>query len=759
MRKHLRQFVFLWSVLSLGCFSSYGSVKILVVNSYHQGLSWTDSLVAGFRSSVQKQNPAAEFYIEYIDSKRKPLTPIREAQFFSYLKSEYLHQDLDLVFLTDDDAAKFWMRYGNDISPNTKVVFAGVNKYYDFPSNYCGLLESIDFSSSLKLINQLSPSAKTIYVINDSTTTGKVLTSQLMQTISENRIKTKTSFLTGLSLAALKRRVSCIESPDVIYFILYNVDSQGHYYSFEAVLDSISRVAKVPIYVSWEFYLGHGAVGGSLISPGWHGREAGLIANQMLRGESPSDIGVAPGPTRDCFDYNALKKTSINRSDLPADAIILNPPFAFIRENFLLFLTLAVVFLLLLMVIISLVVLNRLRRAKLKREEVLVRELSSSYQGVLDAKRKAEEANRLKSAFLANMSHEIRSPMNGIVGFANLLKNVENLSSEKRKTYIDVVNANSRVLLALITDILDISKIEANQLVIHPGPCLVNNLMADLFIFFSNEKERLGVNHLNLSYTQGVAEMGYTIRADSDRLKQVLVNLIGNSLKFTPEGSVEWGYTVVGDYLQFYIKDTGVGIDPALHLRIFDRFLQEGRSLTAKSGGVGLGLAICKALVEKMGGRIWFTSELQVGTIFNFTIPIDSKVESNNSVNQDVPDWSKKQMLLVEKNSVIANMLREQLKPTLAHVTVVEMLGEAIDLCLSHNRYHVILVNVDGLGLDDSVFKRLLIHCANKTPMIACGAELNEASFERFKARGFSFWLNYPPEREPLFAAIRSFIN
>jgi len=461
MRNGLRQLLFLCGIFIIGCFNStktYGDPRILVVNSYHQGLSWTDSLVAGFRYSVLKSHPAAEFYIEYIDSKRKPLTPTRATSFFNYFKEEYSLLDLDLIFLTDDDAVNFWMRYGQEISPDTKVVFAGVNKVYNFPSNFCGLLETVDFASSLNLIQQVSPLAKNIYVINDSTTTGKVLTRQLIDVASEKRVMSKISFLTGLSFAELERKVSAIQPPDVIFFILYNNDSKGDYFSFEAAMDTIGRYVKVPIYVTWEFYLGHGAVGGNLISPGLHGREAGVMANSVLNGRQPSDIGVKPGPTRNFFDYNVLRNTSIKRSDLSDDAVVLNPPFAFVRQNLLLFVALASLLALLLFIIFFLVMVNRFTRAKIKREETLVKALSRSQQGLVEAKRKAEEANRLKSSFLANMSHEIRSPMNGIVGFANLLKDVDRLSLEKRKAYVDIINANSRSLLSLITDILDISK-------------------------------------------------------------------------------------------------------------------------------------------------------------------------------------------------------------------------------------------------------------------------------------------------------------
>ena len=762
MRNGFRQLLFLCGIFIIGClssFESYGTPKILVVNSYHQGLSWTDSLVSGFRYSIIQIHPTAEFYVEYIDSKRKPLTPERAERYYRYFKEEYSRIDFDLVFLTDDDAVNFWMLYGQDICPDTKVVFAGVNKYYNFPSNYCGLLEVVDFTTSLNLIQRLSPLAEQIYVINDATTTGKVLTKQLIETITYNKNLNKITFLTDLSYAELEERVAAIEPPDVIYFVLYNVDSHGRYLGFEAALDSISRFAKVPIYVPWEFYLSHGALGGNLISPGLHGREAGLMANRIMNGTPIANIGVMPGPTRNFFDYTILKKSSIKLSDLPSGSVVINPPFAFIKQNRLLVITLVFIFILLLFIIFSLVMGNRFKRAKLKREEILIKALSNSQQGLVYSKRKAEEANRLKSSFLANMSHEIRSPMNGIVGFANLLKDVERLSPEKRKTYVDIINANSRSLLSLITDILDISKIEANQMVIYPAPCAVNEMLGELFVFFSNEKARLGSNHLSLSFSQGIPEMDFTIQTDKDRLRQILVNLISNSLKFTPEGSVEWGYTIEDNYLQFYVRDTGLGIDPELHKRIFDRFLQEGHSLGVKSSGVGLGLAICKALVELLGGKIWLNSQIMGGSTFYFTIPKEYQFANDSSVaGSMMPDWSGKQILLVEPDADVASALSTIIKPTLASITVVETPTEAIRNCLPQVHFNVILLNVDGVDFDDAYFNNFVLHCAGKAPMIACGESLDAAAFDFLKKKGFAFWLNYPPEKEQLVAAIGSFI-
>ncbi len=619
---------FHWLYLSVALLaislSSVGSPNILIVNSYHQGLSWTDSLVAGFTRTVKHAFPNAEFYIEYLDAKRIPLSGHRVDTSLPFYLSKYSTKSLDLVFLTDDDAVSYWMRNGERIAGKTSVVFAGVNVLYDFPKNYAGLLEVVDFAKTFALINHLHPTAKHIYVVDDTTTTGKILRRQLLASSIGAAMLSKVVFISELSFQQLSTRISQISAPDVILFLLYNNDINGQYYSFENVLDTVSSYAAVPIYGTWEFYLNHGVVGGNLISPGLQGSEAGTIANRILFGGDPADIGVISGSTRNFFDYKQLKKAHISVSDLPEDSTVINSPYAFIRQNMSSIIILFTIFLLLVFVILILVITIRFKRARILREEALVEELSQSYQKLEMAKQKAEDANRLKSAFLANMSHEIRSPMNGIVGFSNLLKNSDKLSSEKRKEYVDIINANSRALLSLINDILDISKIEANQLVIHKAACSVNQLLSDLYVFFSKEKQRLHKDSLVLKFTQGFSDMDYVVYSDNERLRQVLVNLIGNAIKFTSQGSVEWGYTLEGDMLQFYVKDTGLGIDPALHQRIFERFLQDSKmAIAGKSGGVGLGLAICKALVERLGGTIWVESQVDNGATFYFTIPVE----------------------------------------------------------------------------------------------------------------------------------------
>lgn len=230
---------------------------------------------------------------------------------------------------------------------------------------------------------------------------------------------------------------------------------------------------------------------------------------------------------------------------------------------------------------------------------------------LLNAKEYAEETNRLKSAFLANMSHEIRTPLNAIVGFANLLGMVDN--EEEKQEFINIINTNSDLLLQLINDILDMSRIEAGLLEFNMGEMDVNSLCESI-VKTMQLKAKPGVKvifdqHLPLC----------RIMNDSKRLHQVISNFVNNAIKFTTEGSIKVGYEQVDNgHLRFHVTDTGTGIEPNKCGKVFDRFVK----LNSFVHGTGLGLPICKSIITQLGGEIGVTSELGKGSTFWFVIPI-----------------------------------------------------------------------------------------------------------------------------------------
>jgi PAS domain S-box-containing protein len=240
---------------------------------------------------------------------------------------------------------------------------------------------------------------------------------------------------------------------------------------------------------------------------------------------------------------------------------------------------------------------------------------------LIAAKEKAEESDHLKSSFLANMSHEIRTPLNSIIGFSDLLLESD-FEPAVQHEFVQMINESGNNLLAIITDIMEISKIEAGVVHVKEAILSVNQLITDIQKEYSLKAIIKGIE---LRLDPSIPKEKIVMENDENRLKQILVNLVGNAIKFTEKGFIEIGFRITADFVQFHVKDTGIGIPANFHDTIFERFLQVESGNTRKYGGNGLGLAISKGLVELLGGTIWIESEQGKGSAFYFTIPIRDK--------------------------------------------------------------------------------------------------------------------------------------
>jgi PAS domain S-box-containing protein len=232
------------------------------------------------------------------------------------------------------------------------------------------------------------------------------------------------------------------------------------------------------------------------------------------------------------------------------------------------------------------------------------------------AKERAEEGDRLKTAFLHNVSHEIRTPMNAIIGFSTLMKE-EDLSDSERSQYLDIIFQSSNQLLAIINDIVDIANVESGQVRINFREMNLNESLRNLNEQF---KYKLRENNVKIHLTTGLPDDKSVIRTDGTKVIQILSNLINNSLKFTKEGQIDFGYTLKDSFLEFTVRDTGIGIPPEHIDKIFNRFYQVDVAGSRQYGGTGLGLSICNAYVELLGGYMTVDSEPGKGTVFTFTI-------------------------------------------------------------------------------------------------------------------------------------------
>ncbi|RPI00454.1 MAG: PAS domain-containing hybrid sensor histidine kinase/response regulator, partial [Ignavibacteriae bacterium] len=318
---------------------------------------------------------------------------------------------------------------------------------------------------------------------------------------------------------------------------------------------------------------------------------------------------------------------------------------------------------------------------------------------LVKAKDKAEESDKLKTAFLANMSHEIRTPMNGILGFAEML-NDNSLSTTNRKKYLEIINSNGKMLINLIDDIIDFAKIESGQVNIVQDDISLNNLLNVVHSTFLTSRLKKDKSKVKIITKKAFPDEKSYIRTDPIRLRQILMNLVGNAIKFTHKGYIEFGYDLAENHmLQFYVKDTGIGISGDKLQIIFERFMQADSSPSRKYGGSGLGLAISRGLVELLGGRMWAESTPDVGSVFYFAIPFVSVTRKEeerpeNNHPKTKYSWEGKKFLIAEDDKFSYKFLEGFLKQTKADVMRAADGREAVEICRNNTDIDLVLMDI-----------------------------------------------------------------
>jgi signal transduction histidine kinase len=328
--------------------------------------------------------------------------------------------------------------------------------------------------------------------------------------------------------------------------------------------------------------------------------------------------------------------------------------------------------------------------------ENLEREVEKRMKEILIALENAKESERLKSAFLTNMSHEIRTPMNGILGFAQLLKE-PNLTGEEQQDFISTIEKSGERMLSTINSIIDISKIESGLIKVDIKETNVNEQIEFIYKFFKPEVESKGMQFF---FKNSLPLKDSIIKTDPEKIYSVLTNLVKNAIKFTNVGSIEFGYEKKGEYLEFYVKDTGVGIPQKQQQIIFERFRQGSELINRKYEGSGLGLSISKSYIEMLGGKIWVESEEGKGSVFYFTTPCDAESKEKMAAKDDTSGMNKiyqikyLNILIVEDDEISHSLLTRTLQKISHKVLHAKTGVEAIESCRKNPDLDLVLMDI-----------------------------------------------------------------
>ncbi|MGE0076769.1 MAG: ABC transporter substrate binding protein [Bacteroidales bacterium] len=739
-----------------------GTSKILLINSYHSTLSWTDSLNIGFINTLKDNNSEFETYIENLDLKRNKAENYIE-EFKKYIIAKYHLLDINLIVVTDNDALNFAEEIKNEVFQEIPVVFCGINNRYEFAKNFTGVIEEVNISKNLDLIANIHPKLNNLYCIVDQTTTGEILAKSVLENIANNNYTFNINIITGLSLKKLIDTVKSFKEESAILFILYNKDNQDHYLTYGETLDSISKYSKVPIYGTWSFYLGHGVVGGCMVSGLEQGKIAGEVALKILEGTQTDEIKPVVGATKYTFDYTAMSKFKIGISDIPKESIILNNPYTFFKKNKTAIIFALTIFIVLLVIIYLLAIINGHRRKLIKLHKDYNLELKEKNLLIKESLSKAEEANALKSAFLANMSHEIRTPMNAIIGFARLIQIRKNLSKEEISNFVNIIVDNSQKLLNLINDIIDISKIEANQLKVNIQTSNINSILRDCINIAEIEKDRLNKKEISLNLIVESGHNNIIAETDPDRVHQVIMNFLNNALKFTDKGIITLGCSINNNWIEVFVQDTGIGVDTKDKEVIFDRFRQVDSQYTKKHGGSGLGLSICKGIINELGGEIGMESKIGKGSRFWFKIPNNTTIKQNPNLNPEKNtasnNFENKTILIVEDNHTSSKLLIETLKHTKAKLIITSNAEEAIDICKSNSSINIILMDIQLPGINGYEAVKIIRQTHPNIPIIAQTANAMSDEKEKALKIGCNDYISKPYDMEYLLKSIDRFVN
>lgn len=607
----------------------------LVIASYNPDTKRMSDFITSFQDGLLKENDRSEVLVEDLGCKNFYTEAHAWSGQVATLLQKYHNRKIRAIILLGQEA---WSSFLN----LTNVDSAAINQFRDIPL-FCafasengidlpntisdpewrplsidmvdkaqklftsgGFINVYDVEKNIKLIKNFYPNVKNIVLLTDNTYGGTSLKA-LMRKEMEKFPELNYISLDGRKITSQQARteIEGLPAHSVVLIGTWRVNNEGQYFLRNSLNELFTKTPDLPVFSLTGSGIGSVAIGGFVPK---YGANAEVIVRQIsryYRGDKGA-IKFIQSEGIYSFDRRKTNALGVRSAQFPANSIFTDSedPQIHKYKMVLLYLSLGSFILIIFMVSFALLY-SRNRRLR--------RHLEKNENELIMAKERAEESDKLKSAFLANMSHEIRTPLNAIVGFSQLMSD-ENCTSAEKEKFADVINQNSDMLLTLITDIIDISRMDTGKMNFVYKKITINEIIESIRNTTLHLKKK-GIEYIFIPDPEEIV-----INTDVHRLSQVIINLLTNANKFTEEGSIVMEYKVEREKkrILFTITDTGTGIPMEKRSRLFERF----EKLDDYKQGAGLGLAISKQIITRLGGEIWIDSNYTGGAKFCFTHPL-----------------------------------------------------------------------------------------------------------------------------------------
>ena len=616
----------------LPAFSITGEHPVLIISSYNPDAGRTSSNISDFMEEFQRLGGTNTVALENMNCKSFSEAPFWEKRMAGLLSKYQNDKSPALIVLIGQEAWAAYLSLEDSVCGNTPVVSAlssrnaillpgdtidlktwmpeSVDFFTDFPDSpiKAGFVYEYDVEANINMVKQMYPDTENIAFISDNSYGGVAMQAYVVKEMKK---------FPELDLILLDGRVNTIyticdrlhELPEHTAVLMgtWRVDMNDGYFMRNATYAMMEAAPALPTFSLSSAGLGYWAVAGIVPAYRALGKEMARQSYRLLTDPQDGNTHMEVIPNETILDGKLVKEKKLNIAGLPQPVKMLNVTPSFYEQyKYHIWSVGAVLLVLLGGLFVSLYFYYHTKKLK--------DELEVSEGALREAKDRAEESSRLKSAFLANMSHEIRTPLNAIVGFSDVLS-AGGASEEEQRGYFEIIRTNSDLLLRLINDILDVSRLEADRVILSLESCNVVQICQQ--VVASVAQARRSTNQFLFECEREVVEM----RTDVQRLQQVVINLLSNADKFTKEGTITLKLEpdTARNVAVFSVTDSGCGIPLDKQKRVFERF----EKLNEYVQGTGLGLSICKLTVEKWGGEIWIDPAYTNGARFMFTHPMN----------------------------------------------------------------------------------------------------------------------------------------